>query len=64
LLREAYSRFARTVPQWHSVWTPGIDPVSLEAGLPRDTHMVIEATASSREEALALSEKLARIAQR
>jgi hypothetical protein len=36
----------------------------LEAGLPRDTHMVIEATASSREEALALSEKLARIAQR
>lgn len=61
VLHEAYRRFERIVPQWHYGWDPGADPVAWAAALPPRARVVIEVAPGSRDEALAMSEKLARL---
>jgi hypothetical protein len=61
VLREAYNRFERIVPQWHYGWDPGADLLEWEAALPPRARVIIDVAAGSRDEALALSEKLARL---
>jgi hypothetical protein len=63
VLREAYPRFARLVPQLHYGWGPGEDPLAWEAALPHEARVVIDVAATSRDQALALSERLARVAR-
>jgi hypothetical protein len=60
VLRHAYPRFARLVPQWHYGWDPGADPVSWAIALPPNARVVIDVTAASRDEALRFSDSLAR----
>lgn len=63
VLRDAYPRFARVVPQLHYGWDAGADPLAWEAALPRDARVVIDVTAGSHDEALALCDRLARVAR-
>jgi hypothetical protein len=64
VLREAYRRFERIVPQWHYGWDPGAEPVEWEAALPPRARVVIDVAAGRRDEALTLSEKLVRLTRR
>jgi hypothetical protein len=60
-LRQAYPLFAEFVPQWHSGWDP--NPDTLEdwvSQLPPHAKVVIDMTASTKEQALDLSERLQR----
>jgi hypothetical protein len=64
VLRDAYRRFAPVTAQWHFSADPAAVHHPREEDLPRGARVVVEATAASRDEALALSEKLARLAGR
>jgi hypothetical protein len=56
VLRDAYGRFAPVTAQWHFCSDPSAAHRPRETDLPRGARLVIEAAASSRDEALALSE--------
>jgi hypothetical protein len=61
VVRQAYPRFAAVAPQWHGGWAAGADPVRWESELPPRARVVIDVTATSRDEALALSDTLVRL---
>jgi len=61
VVREAYARFAAVAPQWHGGWSPGTNPSGWASELPPTARVVIEVTATSRDEALALSDTFVRL---
>jgi hypothetical protein len=63
VLRDAYRRFAPVTAQWHFSSDPAAAHRPREADLPPGARVVIEAAASSRDEALALSEGFVRLSR-
>jgi hypothetical protein len=62
MVRKAYPFFADAVCQWNYGWDPAADSLeSWAAQIPANARIVFDVTAQTRDEALSLSERLAKI---